>query len=139
MPFLFKTLERLVKWHMEQHMLPFHKNQHAFRKGHCTEHALSHMVDHIEHAMIKKQAALVVFLDIKGKFDNLHSKVIAHGMLKHGVDEDIVLWLQNYLDYRYCRIKGSTQHFQLIQGTGQGGILSPTIWNFVMDSFLGTF
>jgi retron-type reverse transcriptase len=86
--------------------------------------------------MIEKQAALVVFLDIKGAFDNLHCKVIAHGMRKHDVDKDIVLGLQNYLDCRYCRIKGSTQHFRLIQGTGQGGILSPTIWNFVMDSFL---
>jgi hypothetical protein len=26
-----------------------------------------------------------------------------------------------------------------IQGTGQGGILSPTIWNFVMDLFLELF
>jgi hypothetical protein len=139
MPFLFKTLERLVKWHMEQHILPFHKNQPAFRKGHCTENALSHMVDRIERAMIEEQAALVVFLDIKGAFDNLHSKLIAHAMRKHDVEDDIVLWLQNYLDHRYCRIKGSTQHFRLIQGTGQGGILSPTIWNFVMDTFLELF
>jgi hypothetical protein len=31
MPFLFKTLERMVKWHVEDdNYLPFHKDQHAF-------------------------------------------------------------------------------------------------------------
>jgi hypothetical protein len=95
----------------------------TLRKDHCTENALSHMVDRIERAMIEKQAALVVFLDIKGAFDNLHSEVIAHGMCKHDIDEDIILWLQNYLDHRYCRIKGSTQHFRLI---GQEELVSCT-------------
>jgi retron-type reverse transcriptase len=89
MPFLFKTLERLIKWHIEQHSAPFHIDQHAFRKGHCTENALSHMVDWIEKAISEGKEALVVFLDIKGAFDNLSSNVMAHGMRKHNVDYDI--------------------------------------------------
>jgi hypothetical protein len=32
MPFLFKTLDRLVKWHMEQHATTLHKDQHNFAK-----------------------------------------------------------------------------------------------------------
>jgi hypothetical protein len=91
MPFLFKTLERMVKWHVEDdNSLPFHKDQHAFCKGHCTENALSHMVDRLERAMSENQAALVVFLDIKGAFDNHLSNVIAHDMTKHEVSDDII-------------------------------------------------
>jgi hypothetical protein len=30
MPFLFKALERLVKWHVEAHADTFHPDQHAF-------------------------------------------------------------------------------------------------------------
>jgi hypothetical protein len=47
--------------------------------------------------------------------------------------------MQGYLNHRFCRIKGSQQYFRLIKGTGQGGILSPMIWNFVMDTFLEIF
>jgi hypothetical protein len=139
MPFLFKTLERLVKWQMEQHATSYHKDQHAFRKGHCSENALSHMVDSIEKGFKQKKVVLAVFLDIKGDFDNLSTEVIVHGMHKHDVDNEITDWLNGYLDNRYCRVKGSNQFFKLACGTGQGGILSPSLWNFVMDTFLEIF
>jgi retron-type reverse transcriptase len=138
MPFLFKTLEKLSKWHLEQHATSLHKDQHAFPKGHCTENALSHMTDSVERGLKEKKVVLAVFLDIKGAFDNLNTNIITHGMRKHDVDEDIE-WLNGYLDNRYCRVKGSSQYFKLACGTGQGGILSPTIWNFVMDTFLELF
>jgi hypothetical protein len=83
MPVLFKALERLVKWHIEQHSETFHSNQHAFRKGHCTENALSHMADAIESSIFKGNIALAVFLDIQGAFDNLTSTAIATGMAAH--------------------------------------------------------
>jgi hypothetical protein len=136
MPFLFKTLERLVKWQMEQHANSFHKDQHAFGKGHCTESALSHMVDSIEKGFKQKKVVLAVFLDIKGAFDNLSTEVIVHGMHKHDIDDKITDWLNGYLGNRYCRLKGSNQFVKLACGTGQGSILSPSLWNFVMDSFL---
>jgi hypothetical protein len=37
MLFFFKALERLVQWRMDATALPLDKEQHAFRKGHCTE------------------------------------------------------------------------------------------------------
>jgi hypothetical protein len=51
MSFFFKTLERLVQWRLEETASPYHRNQHAFRSGHCTEHALSHMTDLAERAL----------------------------------------------------------------------------------------
>jgi hypothetical protein len=90
MPFLFKILERLSKWHLERLATPLHKDQHAFRKGHCTENALSHMTDSVERGLKEKKVVLAVFLDIKGAFDNLNTNVITHGMRKHDVDDDII-------------------------------------------------
>jgi hypothetical protein len=98
MPFLFKALDRLVKWHIEQHGETFHPDQHAFRKGHCTENALSHMVDAIESSILKGNIALAVFLDIQGAFDNLTSTAIATGMAAHGVDQEIIEWQTSNLD-----------------------------------------
>jgi hypothetical protein len=60
-------------------------------------------------------------------------------MAAHGVDQDIIEWQTSYLDSRYCKVKGSDQLYKLNKGTGQGGIFSPTLWNFVMDSFLAKF
>ena len=74
MSFIFKTLERLILWHLEETVLKthtMHKNQHAFRKGRSTETALSDTVDILESEVLRKGHAVGVFLDIEGAFDNL--------------------------------------------------------------------
>jgi hypothetical protein len=94
----------------------------------------------LESAIMRpKKVALAVFLDIKGAFDNLTSNSISAGMNAHRVEEELTDWFCNYLNSRFCRIKGRKQYYRLVKGTGQGGVLSPTVWNFVMDSFLDTF
>jgi hypothetical protein len=97
------------------------------------------MVNRFEKGFKQKKVILAVFLDIKGAFDNLSTDVIVHGMHKHDVKDKITDRLNGYLDNRYCRVKGSNQFFKLTCGTGQGGILSPSLWNFVMDTFLELF
>jgi ribonuclease HI/retron-type reverse transcriptase len=139
MSFLLKTLERLVQWRLETTAAPYHRNQHAFRTGHCTEHALSHMTDLAEKALHRQHVALAVFLDIEGAFDTLSSEAIGRGMRKHGVEENLTLWYTQYLRHRVCRVAGQTRHYLVRHGTGQGGVLSPIVWNFTMDSFLSEF
>ena len=139
MSFFFKTLERLVQWRMDETADPFHANQHAFRAGHCTEHALSHMTDLIEKALFKGNVALAVYLDIQGAFDTLSSSAIAKGMREHAVEENLIGWFTQYLQHRVCTVAGHSRPFLVLLGTGQGGVLSSTVWNFVMDSFLREF
>jgi hypothetical protein len=99
------------------------------------------MVDTAKKAILCKQVAIAVFLDIKGAFDNLSSEAeaIEDGLNGHKVGNDLTEWFCSYLNSRYCRVKGSKQYFKLVKGMGQGGVLSPTVWNYVMDSFLSTF
>jgi ribonuclease HI len=139
MSFLFKTLERLVQWRLETTAAPYHRNQHAFRSGHCTEHALSHMTDLAEKALHRKHVALAVFLDIQGAFDTLSSEAVERGMRKHGVEEKLTSWYTQYLRHRICKVAGQSGHYLVRHGTGQGGVLSPIVWNFTMDSFLNEF
>jgi hypothetical protein len=112
---------------MAAHAAAFHPDRHAFHKGHCTENALSHMVDTVERAVTRRKYALAVFLDIKGAFDNLTSEWIAKGMQRHGVDAEITSWFCAYLNSRFCRVKDSNKYFRLVKGTCQGGVLSPTV------------
>ena len=97
MPFLFKTLERLVLWQMEDTSLrefPIHKNQHAFRKGHSAEITISKLVSKIEKAICKKQYAVVVFLDIEGAYDNISIRAQVAGMVKHRVASNSINWYE---------------------------------------------
>jgi hypothetical protein len=51
MSVLFKTLERLVLWHIEETNLtdrPMHESQYGFCKGKSTDQALSKAVNIIE-------------------------------------------------------------------------------------------
>jgi hypothetical protein len=130
MSFLFKTLERLVQWRLEETASPYHLNQHAFRSGHCTEHALSHMTDLAEKALYKGRVALAVFLDIQGAFDTLSGAAIAKGMRHQGVEENITCWFTKYLSHRTCTVSGQKGCYHIKQGTGQGGVLSPVVWNW---------
>jgi hypothetical protein len=109
MPFLLKMLEGMVQWRMEEQSTPFHRDQHNFRKGHCTENALPHLVNTAEKAILRRNVTLAVFLDIKGAFDSLTTESIEDGMNSHGVEEELTGWFCNYLNVRYCRVKRNKQ------------------------------
>ena len=137
--FLAKALERLVQWNLEQVTRPIHYRQFAYRKGFCAENALSGLVDQIERALSNKKVALVVFLDIEGAFDNATAHAIKKGMREHGADEDSIQWFVNFLKNRIASARGHKGQFKLKKGTGQGGVLSPVVWNYIMDSLLALF
>jgi hypothetical protein len=79
MSVLFKTLERLVLWHIEETNLierPKHKSQYGFHKGKSTDQALSKAMNIIEKGLNQGEYVLGVFCDISGAFDNvLHSSI----------------------------------------------------------------
>ncbi len=80
--FVFKTMERMVLWHLEGtslKRLPLHRNQHAFRRDNCTEMALSKLVAFVEEALRKKEIAVGVFLDIEGAYDNVSTEAMMAG------------------------------------------------------------
>ena len=134
-----KAIQRLVQWNLEQICRPMHCRQFAYRRGMCTENALSGVVDRIEKTLSTKKVALAVFLDIQGAFDNATAKSIEKGMREHGADEDSIHWFVNFLKNRTASVRGEKDIFKLNKGTGQGGILSPVVWNYIMDSFLALF
>ena len=145
MSVLFKTLERLVLWHIEQENLkdrPIHRLQFGFRKGRSCEMALSKIVNTIEKGMNQGQWVLGVFCDIAGAFDNVKPESITRMMSERGIDPIITDWYSHFLYNR--RVESSlgtaTAAIQPGQGTPQGGVLSAIIsWNLVFDDLLKRF
>ena len=138
--FLFKGMERVVAWHLEEAGVTdkLSQHQHAFRKGKSTDTCLSEVVDNIESSILRNQYALGVFFDIEGAFDNVMTSKVLKGLNDKGVPQNIIKWYGQYLSNRSVTISlGNTTKSRLLtRGTPQGGILSPLVWNVVFDSLL---
>jgi hypothetical protein len=92
---LFKTLERLVLWHIEETNLtdrPMPESQYGFRKGKSTDQALSKAVNIIEKGLNQGEYVLGVFCDISGAFDNVLHSSITSAMSRRGIDSMIIKW-----------------------------------------------
>jgi ribonuclease HI len=134
-------MERLVLWHLEETTFkqkPVHKNQHAFRRGHSTEIPLSKLSNFVEQCFINKEYAICIFLDIIGAFNNVTHQAIIKAMKEAKFPPEIVNWYGNYTQGRSCEIKLGLKTFKrfLKDGTSQGGILSPIIFNLVINILL---
>ena len=142
--FFLKALERIIYWHLEEGLLrefPLHRNQHAFRKGHSTETAVTDLLDEVESVVLRGKQALGVFLDIKGAFDNVTPDLVVKELKARGVGYHLGEWLAAYLRGRSAtaELHGSSYQCKLVYGTPQGGVLSPLLWNLAFDGLLRKF
>ena len=140
-PVMLKLQEKAILWHM-QHDLNIAKNvskrQYGFKKGCSTEAALHKVAHTIERRIAKKGFVLGVFLDIEGAFDNVSFKAISEAIRNTEVDASTAQWIINMVTNRFISIthKQTTKRIRVKRGCPQGGILSPFLWNLVIDDLL---
>ena len=144
MTFVFKIDEKVALGRLQETTFkthPFNDNQHGFRKARSCDSALTNFVEYLEVAVIHKEYALAVFLDIQAAFDSVTIEHIVRGLQKKNVDPFLIKWYEQYLRERRVNVtyKGSTVTKYLTQGTPQGGVLSPIMWNICFDDFLDLF
>ncbi len=140
--FLLKGLERIIQWYILDHVIkePFF-NQHAYTKGRSCETALSTFVDDVEYAIYNKKQVLAVSLDCSGAFDCIKFESAENCMIQKNIPSNIIRWYMNLLRQRKitAQIQGQSAYVIPKRGSPQGGVLSPLIWNIIMDSLLSTF
>jgi ribonuclease HI len=142
--FMLKTLERLIYWYFQEFVLserPFSTRQFAFRPGYSTETALHALVTRIERTFEDGEFALAIFLDIEGAFDNATTDAISFGMRHFNVPPLLSRFIKNLLGYRtaWAATNGCHRAKRIQKGCPQGGVLSPTLWNLVLDGLLQLF
>jgi hypothetical protein len=78
---------------------------------------------------------LGVFLNIEGAFDNVSFEAISDGIRATKVYESTANWIINMDINRYITInhKNASKRIRINRGCPQGGILSPFLWNLVID------
>ena len=139
--FQLKWLERLLLYHFNDDsnlQARFSAFQYGFRAGVSAETALHEFVRRIELSLAKKRTALGIFLDIVGAFDNVTHEGIANALQELEMSPFLVHWIENLLRHRTVQVElnGEKVKREVVKGNPQGGILSPFLWNCVLNSLL---
>ena len=137
--FLLKALERLCERELREHTLkhmPMHDNQHAYTSGKSTESALHLVVSQIEETIRDKSICLGTFIDIEGAFDRTNFSSIGAALARHGASDIITGWVKNMLSKRTVRFAEGTSAAIVARGCPQGGVLSPLLWNLVINDLI---
>ena len=140
-PVPLKWMERVVLWHMEEDLKIYSKlskKQYGFVRGSSTETALHKLVHKIEKTIINSGMALGTFLDVEGAFDNIAFNAIERALKQKCESAAVNKWIMSLLQNRTTTVElnGCKKIIKIKKGCPQGGILSPFLWNLVVDSLL---
>jgi ribonuclease HI len=136
-----KLMERLILWHLQRDLkleTALSPKQYGFRKGSSTESAILKLVSQIESALKIGNFALGIFLDIQGAFDNVPFIAIKRALEKTKAKGNVSNWILYLIKSRKLKLnlKGIAIIIWILAGCPQGGVLSPFLWNIVLDSLI---
>lgn len=139
--FLLKAQEKILDKYIRgkvQLNSCMHERQYAFRSGRSTESALHQLVGRIEESLEDKDILLGAFLDIEGAFSNTVHGSMVRAIERCGVDNSVSHWVKSLLGDR--RVQATmfeeTITVRTTRGCAQGGVLSPLLWNLVVDGLI---
>ena len=137
---LSKLYEKIVHIFLVRHLESnnlIHHSQHGFRNNKSSISALNKIITDIDNLNHKHKA--IISIDFKGAFDNAPHCKILNEMNNLNCPFYLKSIVSHYLNNRNIHI--ITDHHNIIhnplgRGCPQGGVLSPTLWNIIMNSLL---
>jgi ribonuclease HI len=115
-----------------------HHNQFGFRAGVSTDTALHRVVYKLEKAMSQGEYALALFMDIENAFPTVSFEGIERALTRINLQPGIQRWITRMVENRSTTVElaGASITKKSTKGCPQGGILSPFLWNAVLDPLL---
>lgn len=124
----------MVRTRLQYQTGQLHPRLFAYREGVGTADNIAAVLGEVINSR-----ALIVFLDLKKAFELANGEAILHSLVKKGVQGKLLAWTRGYLAGRCTRVRfqgqlSATHHFE--NGTLQGGILSPFLFNVLMEDLV---
>ncbi|KAK8744793.1 hypothetical protein OTU49_000617, partial [Cherax quadricarinatus] len=131
---LCKTFERMIlnrlMYRIKQFLSP---RLHGFMHGRSVHHCIATFLT------LHTDSSYTTFLDLKSAFDVANRHVIISELARMDVGGWLLRWIKGYLSNRKSSVlfqghRSVTKDFEL--GTPQGGVLSPTLFNILINALL---
>jgi len=100
--------------------------------------AIARLVAEIHEQFRQRKGFLAVFLDIDGAYDRAWHPAILSRLVKCKCPDYLILLIRSYLSDRQVEMTYKSGHYvkPLSLSCPQGGVLSPFLWNLIIDSLL---
>ena len=111
--------------------------QSGFRNNRSTIDQLIKLESAIEAGQLNDKKVVAVFLDLKKAFDLMWRKGIILKLTEFGIRGKMLIWINDFLVDRKIRVKVLDQvsdYQKTENGSPQGVVLSPTLFNVIMDT-----
>ncbi|KAK8390570.1 hypothetical protein O3P69_010334 [Scylla paramamosain] len=106
----------------------------GYTRGVSTADSILALLTQIDH-----RPAVIVFIDLEKAFELISPHAILDALVRKGVRGRLLAWLRDYLQRRRARVRfqGLRSTFkELENGTPQGGILIPLLFNLLMEQLV---
>ena len=108
LPFLAKTLEKVVSSQLQDHVKTYNlhdKFQSAYRPAHSTETAMLRITNDLLLAADDGRVGCLVLLDLSAAFDTIDHQILLNKLSSRlHLSKSAVNWVAAYLDERYQKI-----------------------------------
>ena len=139
---LLETIYKLISMIIHRRLISsinFHDGIHGFRVGRGTSTAIINLKLRMQLARRKKDPLYLIFLDVKKAYDSLDRDRTISLLRKYGVGEKICIllinmWKEDTIVPKQQQFYGKA--FKAERGVRQGDIVSPTIFNIVIDAII---
>ena len=111
--------------------------QSGFRKGRSTLDQLARLANVIRTARLRKRKVLAIFLDLEKAFDLMWRSGVILKLAEYGIKGRTLRWIRDFLTDRKIRVKIEDKYAEFKEqenGSPQGVVLSPTLFNVIADS-----
>ncbi|KAL6730841.1 hypothetical protein Aduo_001773 [Ancylostoma duodenale] len=115
------------------------EEQAGFRPGRGCCHQIFTLQQVMEERIRCGKRLIIVFIDFAAAFDSVYHPAIWNTLEAEGIPGKIIRLLQNTYDGSKCKVRvrgGMSESFTVSTGVRQGCVISPLLFNTVIDAIM---